>query len=468
MAECRFHGERAALWDCPDCRTPYCGECIPGGEDNFGRGEPRCPLCTTSLDYLGGGVEAEPFWRRGPELLRYGLQPGPLTGALIAGLITVLPPGLIRFVLTVTIYLALLSYGLRVTRIMASGSWQPPSLERAFRDDWTLAWKQIGLVLLIFAVPIGAGAAISPVLGGMLFFVAMLVIPAAIMILALSESLLDAANPVLQARLVTTVGWPYLLLWLALSAVLAAPDLVALAFRDSTVAGAALFVIEVLAFYSTVVAYALMGYLLFQYGGELGIATHQQRGRSLSSELYQRKAALGLSHVYTRQGRMDDALDAVNRALSSQPDNAELHERKHRLLKAVRKPEKLLKHGRQYCRLLVDAGNPGNATSVLKDLWQQDPHFRLDDPGAALAIARVFFQQQQFRDAKRLLVNLHRDYPQFEQLGEAYVLLARIYLEGFDSRDHVRRILGFLKKQCPEALDTEDARLLRTMMSQSG
>ena len=465
LHECHLHRERTALWRCPECRITCCSECIPGGEENFSRGEPRCPLCSKSLDYLGGGVEGEPFWRQGPELLRYGLKPGPLGVAVLASILLLVGgSSLFTLFLLVTGYLVLISYGLEITVRVAQGEWEPPRLGQAYRDNRVLSFKQIVLVFMIFALPVLASVT-SPVLAGLLFFLALLVMPAAIMILALSQSLASAINPLMQWRVISAVGWPYLLLWFALSAITTAPDMVVMIFDGNTMGLLPVFLVEVLSCYSLLVAYALMGYLLYQYADELGLAGQQQRGRSLPPDQYQRKAALGVSQVYAHHGRVKDALDAVNRALSARSNDMTLHEQKHRLLRSLKDTKKLAAHGREYCRILVAAGNPGNATSVLKDVWQADPDFRLDDPSAALAIARVFHQQQQFRDARRLLVNLHRDYPDFEQLGEAYLLLGRIYLEGFDSPDHVKRILGFLQKHLPETLETEDARYLRRLIA---
>lgn len=474
LHECHLHRERTALWRCPECATAYCSECIPGGEDNFSGGEPRCPLCSKSLNHEGGGVEGEPFWRLGPDLLRYGLKTGPLGVAVFAALLIMIGTGVgasvffawFGLLLVVFASLALVSYGLGVTVRMAQGEWQPPPFEQAYHENRNLAFKQIALMLVLFAVPLLAGMN-SPVLAGLLFFLALLVLPAAIMILALSESLVSAINPLMQSRVISSVGWPWLLFWFALSAVTAAPDLLIRALGDNLTGLTLVFVISVFSCYALLVAYALMGYLLYQYAGELGLAGRQRRGRSLPAEQYQRKAALGLSRIYAHHGRLKDALDVVDRTLNGRSGDMGLHEQKHRLLKSLRNTKQLSAHGREYCRVLVAVGNPGNATSVLKDIWQADPDFRLDDPAAALAIARVFHQQQQFRDARRLLADLHRNYPDFEHLDEACLLLAQVYLEGFDSPDHARRILGFLQKNRPDALDTEQARYLRRMIAGS-
>lgn len=458
--ECRFHDNRASLWHCPDCATGYCVDCIPGGEDNFARGEPRCPLCLRGLNYLGQGVEAPPFWQRSGELFRYGTKGAPLTGALLAGLLATLEPGFISFLLGLALLVVLLRYGLMVTVRLAAGDWQPPPLGDAIGGSLDLFFKQLALVLGLFLVPALVGFLGAPVVAGLMILFAMLALPAGIMLLAMSESLSMAFNPVAQFRMMTTIGWPYLLLWFALMAVTSAPGLVASLTADSPYHEVAAFMTEALSFYSTVVAYALMGYLLFQYGNELGLVSLQTRGRSLSADVYERKAALGLSHVYARSGRLEEALSTVERALRQQPLDTALHDRKHRLLRALKQHRKLMNHAREYCSLLARAGNPGNATAVLRDIWQKRPDYQLEDPAAALAIARVFHQQGCFREARKLLVNLHRRHPDFDELGQAYLLLARICLEGFDENDTAGKILRFLKKRDPAVLDSEEGRNL--------
>lgn len=460
MTHCRYHSERPALWDCPGCAAAYCSECIPGGEENFNRGEPRCPLCLKELGFLGEGVEAEPFWRRSGELFGYGLRTGPLIGAVIAGLVMAMSPGFIQALLTLAVNVVLLKFGLMVTVRLASGDWEPPSLWQAVEGDLTLFFKQLALIIGILLLPILVMAAGAPLLGGLFLFLALLAVPAGIMILATSESLMQAMNPLAQLKLIVTIGWPYLLLWFALTAVISAPDLAAWLFMDTALEEIGVFIIGALAFYSTVVAYALMGYLLFQHAGALGIAGYQERGRSLPVDRYQRQTGLGLSHVYAREGRMDDALGAVERGLAAQPLDPALHERKHRLLKSMQAEKRLVRHSEEYCGLLVRAGNPGSATAVLEDTWRRQPDFRLPDPVAALAIAEVFYQHGKLRQAKKLLVNLHRDHPDFAELGRAYLLLARIYLEEFDNRDNAVRILKFLKKNRPVAFRSEEARQL--------
>lgn len=460
MTDCRYHAERPATWDCPGCEASYCSECIPGGEENFQRGEPRCPLCLKELDFLGEGVEAEPFWRRSREIFGYGLRAGPLVGAVLAGMITVMSPGVIQGLLSLVVDIVVMKFGLMVTVKLAGGDWEPPSLWEAIEGDLTLFFKQLGVVVGILLLPALVVAAGAKVLGGLFFFLALLAVPAGIMILALSESLTQALNPLNQLKLITTVGWPYLLLWFALTAVISAPDLAAWAFVDTTLEEAGLFVIGALAFYSTVVAYALMGYLLFQHADALGIAGYQERGRSLSMEKYQQRAGLGLSHIYAREGRMEEALGAVERGLGAQPLDPALHERKHRLLKSMKAVKPLVRHSQEYCNLLANAGNPGSATAVLEDTWRFQKDFRLQNPAAALAIAGVFYQQGKFRQAKKLLVNLHRDHPDFDELGRAYLLLARIYMEGFDNRDNAVRILKFLQQKRPLAIQSDEGRRL--------
>lgn len=78
----------------------------------------------------------------------------------------------------------------------------------AYRDNRALSFKSILLQVMIFALPV-LGSVTFPVLAGLLFFLTLLVLPAAITILALSDSLADAINPVMQWRVISVVGSPW-------------------------------------------------------------------------------------------------------------------------------------------------------------------------------------------------------------------------------------------------------------------
>src|SRR5690606_41735449 len=82
--------------------------------------------------------------------------------------------------------------------------------------------------------------------------------------------------------------------------------------------------------------------------------------------------------------------------------------------------------------------------------------FLPEAPDSRLALATHLFERGRWKDAAALLVNLHSSHPQFSSLAEAYLLLARIYLEGFERRDNAEKVIGFLRQRFPASLQSEE------------
>ncbi len=108
--------------------------------------------------------------------------------------------------------LMLTVYALFVIAAVAADEWQPPSPLDVMSEGGLLL-KQIALMVVLFVGPVLLMPS-SMVLGMGLLALAALVLPAALMILAVSHSLGAALNPLRWLQLIVTVGVSYLLLWL--------------------------------------------------------------------------------------------------------------------------------------------------------------------------------------------------------------------------------------------------------------
>lgn len=449
---CQYHGRNNATWHCQKCAQDLCATCIPGGEENFKRGHPRCPMCVTSLTYLGDGEKKEPFWRISARFFHYAASPTLLIMATLAGALS----GTL-FLFGLFFNVVLIRYGLMVIERLSHGDWQQPEIGDAMGGDLALFFKQIGVLIVMFAVPtilIG----FSQILGYALLFLAVLGIPASIMTLAMTESARAALNPAYWLRLMWTIGWPYLVLWLAWTSVTSAPSVASALFAEGAATAALNFIGGFLGFYCGVVGFAMMGYLLYEHAEKLGIGTSGERGKDLPPAEYARREALGRSHIYAQLGRIDEAKKVINDALEYAQVDIALHERKFMLLKLQPQAERFLSFSADYLRLLCANQNHDMAVTAYLDINQSNPQFIPAEPDTRMQIAKGLVARQKWREAKMLLVNLHSQHPRYSELGEAYVLLTRVYLESTGSNDGINtdnagKILGFLRKNFPRVLE---------------
>ncbi|WP_303759992.1 lipopolysaccharide assembly protein LapB [Alcanivorax jadensis] len=348
--------------------------------------------------------------------------------------------------------LTLFVYSLVVIAEVARDDWIPPSPMEVMSEGGLLV-KQIVLLATLFAVPfLLVGTSIVLAMG--LLALAALVLPAAVMILAVSRSLRMALNPLRWLQLVVTVGVSYLLLWFAVMAVTAAPSIL------QTQSDFQLLVFLGTAFsaYTTIVASAMMGAMLNEKARQLGLAEDEPRGRSLAADDYDVAEALGSAHIYAQEGRYADALGVVNRGLKAAPLNQELNWRRLRLLRLLEKDKPWREHLARFLRQQFANGNEGSAVQIWLEAQQQQPGFRFEEEGSlSLSLAQALYERGRLQEARHLLVNLHQRAPGFPSLGTAYVLLARLYMEQHGDLMRAGKLLAFVEKHFPDQFQSEES-----------
>lgn len=465
MDACGYHARKPASWVCEGCSKTYCTQCVPGGEENFRAGQPRCVLCSQRLQWLGDGLPRTPFWQRSREILGYPLKLPALMLLLVFGAANVMLDGMLTALFFLFVSTLLSVYAMLVIADVAQDKWEPPSPMDGISEGGLLL-RQIGLMFVLFVGPFLFASA-SMVLALGLLALAAFILPAALMILAVSRSLRMALNPLRWLQLILTVGASYLLLWLAVMGVTAAPALL----ESGDAMPALVFVGAVFSGYTTLVAAVMMGALLSEKARELGLAMDEDRGRSLSMADYEVAEVLGTAHVYAQEGRLDEALKVLNRGLSSAPMHQELNWRRLRLLKLLGKEKPWLEQLARFVRQQLGAGNAGTAVQIWMEAREQESGLKFeDDPALCLSLAQALYERGRIREAQQLLVNLHQRAPKFSGLGEAYMLLARLYLEQ-GSADTAQRLIGFVKKHFPKDHDSEQgvetAALLARLQTQA-
>src|SRR5690606_27969999 len=84
------------------------------------------------------------------------------------------------------------------------------------------------------------------------------------------------------------------------------------------------------------------------------------------------------------------------------------------------------------------------------------PDFLPIAPDLRFALATHLAERGKWKEAAALLVNLHRSNPQFDALGNAYLLLARVYLEGLGRSELADKVIRFLRQRFPAVLQSEE------------
>lgn len=460
-----------------------------------------------------GPATPAPFWNRIPRFFLFPLHP-PILGRIgLFGLIPALGvyATSVNAILVAVAGLSLLAwifflrYGSRVLNETSQGRLSPAEYDDA--DDPTLSMLPysmfglcvassfgVGLVTGIFGE--GAGIAAN--------FLAMLMLPASFMVLVHTRSLFAGLNPANAWALVGAVGKPYLLLclflfclssaqmfmsfwlfargvvpllekWAELQAVLsqvrsqddfeqAVPLLEAFdAFlgRQRPRLFVSVFGFTAVAMYFTMIAFNMMGYVLYQYHRALGLEVDDPRAGNGEAHDPVADQVAGLIAA----GQLDKAIDIAYEAQRTDPENLVSQERYHKLLHLAGRTDRLLPHAQRFIAQLLRRQMPGKALDVLRRCREKAAEFRPEDPATILALAQAARSGRDAKFAMEIIRSFDRVFPQHPLIPDVYSLGARILCEDLRQDAKADRLFAAICEHYPDHPCAVQAREYRAVLA---
>ncbi|QKX16973.1 tetratricopeptide repeat protein [Microbulbifer sp. YPW1] len=464
---CHYHSAAPAVWQCTGCSKDYCSDCVPGAVDNYYQSTPKCVLCNKRLENVGASNKAKPFWQMAPFYFRYAFSAGPLTISAICAVAALAMTGL--GFLSIFVFVATLAvvmrYNLLVIEKLASGQLQAPSFGDA-QDGRSAAVfaKVIGMILVaggagvLFAM-LGEGAV-------QVYSIALsLLTPAAMIVLALEHSMRAAVNPLKLLHFTLIIGWPYWLLWLSTSAVSAAPALLLPAVVGKLPVWLLLPLVAFVTSYFSIVTSAMMGYICLTRQRKLGVVAQVEDEEFLEALEFDRLKALADAGILLREGRHEEARKTLVTVLRQQPDDIALNERYYRLLLATDDKKALRELGPHLLERFVKLNQAHKAAELYLATTRSHGAPTIDKSLLRHQIAEALYRQRQFKPALSLINNLHKEDPHYTRLDSAYLLLAKIYMDGFNRTDNSRKLLAFVRSKFPKSAVLGEVKQLETILA---
>ncbi|WP_288131666.1 hypothetical protein [Microbulbifer sp.] len=435
--------------------------------DNYPKSTPKCILCNRALANVGASNKAKPFWQMAPFYFRYGIRPGPLTVSIISAVAAIAMTGLGIFSIFVLVALLamVIRYNLLVIERLAAGQLEAPTFGDAQdgRSAATFA-RVIGMILVAGA----AGMLLARLGQGTVqaYAIALsLLTPAAMIVLALEHSLRAAVNPLKLLQFTLIIGWPYWLLWLSTSAVSAAPTYLMPVVMGKVPDWMLLPLLAFTTSYFSIVTSAMMGYICLTKQQRLGVASMVDDDEFLEEREFDRLKALADASILLRESRGEEARKALVTALRQQPDDLALNERYYQLLLAIEDQKALRELGPHLLERFVKLNQPHKAAELYLATLNSQGAPAIDKSPLRHQLAEALYRQRQFRPALALINNLHKEDPQYPKLDAAYLLLAKIYLDGFNRTDNCRKLLAFVRKKFPNSRVLQEVQQLESILS---
>lgn len=407
-------------------------------------------------ELFGKRRKIEPVWNVIPQFFKYPFKPDvapTLVFIALGSLLTMIPIlGLIAWLM---LWATLFKLSYEILSSTASGHMDgPPAV---MQMSGGIMFKHIGLLLvLVFGYVLIAGLSASPLLAILLGLFVLLALPAAIMTLAMTQSLLAALNPATWVTIMRVTGAAYLLTSVFLLLMLVSRTWVEGLLLPMVGNSMALFNIVSWAItgYFMAASFHLMGYLLYQHHEELGIEPEVASGDEPGEG---ENVLIAQASELVRDGQPEEAARQLQREIERSGVEPEVHEYYRKLLRNRGDQERLARHGVLYIPILIHArDNVDRAVDVAEECLAADRNFEPRQSADVLPLARRAFEKGRHKLVLKLSSGFGKRHPKHPDLPELYFLAAQSLIESGGDSDRAVRTVRQLIERFPQHPLAED------------
>lgn len=415
---------------------------------------PRCVLCQDELRYLGAGNVAKPFWSVAHQFFAYALKPPSLVMLATIAFVSLFFFGTGAYGLGALLFAAavVIKFGFAVLERVASGKSEPPSVNEAVGGDEShLFLKFFGLVAVVGFLVAAANEFGGQTFGTIVSMTFTLFAPAMIIYLAIERSITSALDPARLLRLTFSIGLPYLLVVFLTNVISTGPFMIVAAFYEFfTESSFATPLFTVLIGYFAVVNFAMLGYVLFENQSELGyIAGDPLDNAWPENAESERRRTFAEANVLAKEGRTTEALARFGNPSGELATDPVYLDRHFALANELRDEPAVKEAANRYINYLADHNAADQALDVWRLARKGVSTFKPNDAERCHELARHAFGKNLETEALALLANLHKQWPGYARLEEAYQLAIEI-LESRGDAKQAARITRFLAERPSE------------------
>jgi tetratricopeptide (TPR) repeat protein len=346
-----------------------------------------------------------------------------------------------------------LKYAFSALKNTANGNFQPPKIDsKTLLEDFLIVFKQLAMFIIIGYAFYKVSQMAGIIIGLLFLGFALLSIPAMIIVLVGTNSLLQAINPAMFVVMAWRIGWSYLLMYLFLILLLLAPAYLGQYIVGYLPVKLHFFLLKVAQNYYTLISYHLMGYVIFQYHEEIGYEVDFEEEEPLPEEIPLEEGASGqlLNRVdmLIKEGKLDDAISLIKRETLGAITALGLAERYYDLLKLKEQTPDMLKHGREYLDLLAKANQKAKLVEVYLECMSRDTNFTAK-PTTLLKAASYLNEVGKHEESLEAYSRFIKTDPENPLVPKAYFLASNIFNEKLKNPGKATKILKNLIKKYP-------------------
>ncbi len=467
VVTCKYHPQTPARWRCESCQINFCPSCIK----ITGRRAPDCPVCKRELTSLGAGNLIRPFWTRLREFFLYPFHPTPLLVMFVLSVVAFFiahVPGwyhrvdfliwrIHRYDLyAMPFYFIYLKYAQSVLEDTAHGHLKPLTLRgEQLTENGLIVAKMFAILLVFYFLKFTALDLFGSIGENFVEIILVFATPAAIMVLVLEDNLFSALNPATVGSLMYRIGTPYLLLFGLIYCLQQAKEFMFGMLLGEFNPALTVAVFEFVSMYFYLITFSMMGYLLYQHHEELGLSIQveaesvPEKKDKNKQQLPEVSPELRAVEILIHEGKVEDAVRQLQGIIRHTPTDIEARERLLKLLRLTGDMALFREQGQSYISFLMNDNKFAQAAKVYQSCIEYDKSFKPAKANERLELGKLLRHNGQSRLAIGVLNNLHKDFPSYENVPQAYLMVAQILCEQFNEDARAKQVLEFVLQNYP-------------------
>ncbi|MGL1931849.1 MAG: B-box zinc finger protein [Desulfotalea sp.] len=453
---CTFHRSAAAHFQCHECGSAFCENCITPRETRGYAGKDVdyfCPGCNIPAELIGLGNVIEPFWQRLTSIFLYPFQLTPLILTLLLAILGTIFSGSV--LVSLFVWVVMMKYAYVALTTTAQGSLKAPVVSaELINKDVLQVFKQfvvllgIGIVVLFISAYTGSIGLVACIV-----FVA-LALPAIIMILVASNSILQAINPITSFGIMTRIGWPYFLMYLFLVFLNGAPAVIFAYLPNILPPSLTIFLQLFFQQMYAIITYHFMGYFLLQYHYELGYTVdyeffmENRGGKQKRVKLTPKQVLMNGVAVLIKTAKYQEAIELMKPHIIGEDVDIELSEKFLQILKMAGENEKVAMYSIRHLEYLVLKEKKRKATVLFLEI-SKTGFERLLEAESVYKIGSWFEDRNNYKQAMATYGYFLKNYKKNEFQPVVYLSLAKLLNEQANNGKKAKQILMAIVKHYP-------------------
>ena len=378
--------------------------------------------------------------------------------SLGSGLAYILP--ILGMLLYLVVWFMFFRYAMTILVQTSRGNFDPDAADVHLESGDRRPLKQVGYVFIMVILVGVIAATIGPKLAMLAGLLMTISLPAAIIIIAIEDSLASALNPLQIFWVISKIGLPYFLLSLFLL-LLQGGDAIVISLLGPMIPDIVEYpAITFVSMYFLLVMYHMMGYVVYQYHEALGFHIDKTFAENTVKSADDAKMSDADRKIAARltdgdiQGAIDELVDDMRYERNDIAKNQKLH----KLYLTLGRDEKTLEHGQRLLGLLVGVGQSDAAYELMLKLKALSADFAVSDAAWLLPLAETAKRRNNAALSLGLINGFDKKYPKHGDIPKVYLLAAKILADVKQDDVQAVRILETIILRYPDSSTAAEAK----------